>query len=600
MREFSVLRYLKKFSIWILLLAIAGSVGIYIYGKTNQEYTASVVIEYTNDGAADGLTPDGSKIDTDEIYSSTVVTSAQDDLGLTGDAEVIRAGCSVEEVITDEQATKNEALLEQGEDPEFFATTYKVRFVAGGDKSADYARDVLDAIIKNYCTFYTEKYIEQSVLPNGTSELTDKEYDYIDCASVIESTTADMLEYLQIKKDAYPDFRASSTGYTYTDLYDIYEHFYNYEVPSLYAKVLTSGKSTAKDELINRLNNELDEYELAIEDGERQADYLEALMETYTEQNKDAFDYNYNSDDEDTSASDYILNDIEQNDSGADVLTSYDSLLDEYVGIKEQIAQNEVDLRHVNYLLKAFESDKEEKISDEELKQVVDSCIENLNTYYALVKDQGMELNENVSAKNLQMLSSVNVSSAINLKLYIVLAAVFFLIVGVLGAILIGRIIDFVEYFMFVDHTVNMANRARCDQYIAELSRKLLPESMACAYISVSNLKEISDAYGRNVGDEALKEFAEILKAFADAYGFVGYNGAGQYMAFFPECNDNKLEAILAVLKKQVSEFNKRSETYKIKYTCGTAVSTTENIYEARALLKLAIGRNMEKTKKNS
>ena len=44
MKKFELLRYLKKFSILIFLVALLGSVGIYWYADNNQKYTAYAII----------------------------------------------------------------------------------------------------------------------------------------------------------------------------------------------------------------------------------------------------------------------------------------------------------------------------------------------------------------------------------------------------------------------------------------------------------------------------------------------------------------------------------------------------------------------------
>ena len=42
----------------------------------------------------------------------------------------------------------------------YFPDTYKVSLVVDGEQGAGYARNMLDAIIQSYCTYYTEKYVE--------------------------------------------------------------------------------------------------------------------------------------------------------------------------------------------------------------------------------------------------------------------------------------------------------------------------------------------------------------------------------------------------------------------------------------------------------
>ena len=66
MKKFEILRYLKRFSILIFLVALAGAAAIYLYADGRQMYTASVIIRYTNDGISDGYTPDGSELDVNE------------------------------------------------------------------------------------------------------------------------------------------------------------------------------------------------------------------------------------------------------------------------------------------------------------------------------------------------------------------------------------------------------------------------------------------------------------------------------------------------------------------------------------------------------
>ena len=102
MKQFSILRYIRQFSLLILLVALVGSVAIYRYGQSKQRYVASAVIRYTNTGAKDGYTPDGSPLNVEEIYSSTVIDAALRDLGYEANVDSIRSNCYVEEVIPED------------------------------------------------------------------------------------------------------------------------------------------------------------------------------------------------------------------------------------------------------------------------------------------------------------------------------------------------------------------------------------------------------------------------------------------------------------------------------------------------------------------
>ena len=138
MRKFSILRYLKQFSVLIFLFAVIGALAIYFYGMNRQRYIASVLIQYTNDGAKEGYTPDGSPLNVEEIYSSTVIDAALAELGVQAHVDSVRSNCYVEEVIPEKQQKLNEALLEKGEDPSYIADTYRVYYVGDHETGEEY------------------------------------------------------------------------------------------------------------------------------------------------------------------------------------------------------------------------------------------------------------------------------------------------------------------------------------------------------------------------------------------------------------------------------------------------------------------------------
>ena len=107
----------------------------------------------------------------------------------------------------------------------------------------------------------------------------------------------------------------------------------------------------------------------------------------------------------------------------------------------------------------------------------------------------------------------------------------------------------------------------------------------------MDSLSNLSNEYGRAAGDEVLKDFAMILKSFGDLYGFVGYNGSGIFYAFFPGCSPEKSDVILEAIVRQVEKYNNLNPELKIHFTCGKAVSSSDNLFQIRDLLRLAIQR---------
>ena len=150
MNKFNLLRYLSKWKYLIFVVCVLGALLVYKYAMYNQEYTASTVISYTNSDAAKGRTPSGDDLDVTEVYSAAVITNVLEDLNLNIGADAIRSKCRVEGITPPDEETKKEAILEQGEEYEFFPTDYVVSFSVGSEYNKDFARMVLDSIIKNY------------------------------------------------------------------------------------------------------------------------------------------------------------------------------------------------------------------------------------------------------------------------------------------------------------------------------------------------------------------------------------------------------------------------------------------------------------------
>ncbi len=595
MRKFRILRYLKQFSLLILLLAVVGALGIYRYGKNRQRYTASVVIQYTNKGANDGFTPDGSPLNVEEIFSSTVVDAALKDLGYETNIDSIRSNCYVEEIIPETKQKLMDVLLDRGEETSYTPNTYRVYFVGGSRTSENYAWNVLDAIIKNYCEFYTEKYVEQRLQNNGATALEREDYDFIESAQVLEDSVSQMVDYLMAQKTSWPYFRSITTGYTYSDLYNIYNFLYSYEIPSLYATIIANAETSDIEVLVNRLMKDREDLELMIENQQGQADHLKSLIDTYSDRNKEMMDYHYHNSSNQEVGTEYILKDVEHGHDDADKETTYDELIQEYVNLCISIQNRKIEKEHNEYLLSVFDvamdTDNRKVFSTEEIQAKIDHCVDLVNTYYTDVEETGHELNRYLSADYLTMVTSITVSTAVNMKLYIVIAVVLFTMVGVVCAVLLGRLLDFIDYFLYVDKTVGLPNRAKCDTYIEDHSVKLLKENYACLSLKMTSLNEISTNFGRSAGDGVLKDFGLILKSFGDLYGFVGYNGAGSFMAFFPDCPANKLDVMIEAIGHQVEEYNKLNQGHEIRFICGKAVSDVDSTFDIRGLLRLAMQR---------
>ena len=567
MKKFEILRYLKRFSMLIFLLTMAGAAMIYLYAQGKQQYTASVVLKYTNDGIKDGYAPDGSDLDVNEIYSSTVIAQAMDSLGASGRLTTVRSNCSVTPIISEEQEKINDALIEKGEEVTYFPDTSKVSLVVDGKMGGSYARNMLDAIMQSYCTYYTEKYVEQKLSLNPSRNLLDNGYDYYECVRILENDTNDMHDFLLAKRESYPNFRSSQTGYTYKDLCAIYSELKKYEIPKLYAYVLDGPQIRDGKILQEFIANSIADSQNSEEVGTQQRSEIERLIASYVEKNAGILK-SYFTEGGDNVSSNYILGTIEDAGAGEKAITTYDNLILELVGIDKTIAADKIDRQFLEETLTAFQNVSFGGTEEEhtQMEQMINDYENELQEYYEIVNTSSKELNLYISADYLKMVSSVRVAPSINIKLYIMLALVLFFVIGCCGAVLLGRMSDIVDYLLYVDKKTGLPNREKLNIYIGEMAGKVLPEAFTCFTLNLDNLSELTKRFGYTVGDGVLKDFAGLVQLMGDTEGMRGYNGIGRFVVFFEECSSKKAAAMIRILDNQVEEYNSLNPEYPIRH----------------------------------
>ncbi len=592
MQKFDLLRYFKRFGLLVLAVTIVGTALVYVYCSRNQNYTAKATIRYTNENINEGMNPDGTELDVNEIYSSTVIAQAMDSLGIDESMNIIRSSCYVNGIIPEEEKIKQEALLDKGEEVVYTPDMYEVGLTVGGSKGSSYASNVLDAILQSYFTVYTEKHVEEQLEINPSYNLLQKGYDFYEAIWILENDTNEMYNHLKKKKDKYPDYRSSVTGYSYADLCDIYKEFIDYVIPSLYAKVIDGPQVIDGDVLRKSLTNQIKEMNRTEKTNSDRRDYLYKIIVNYSDKNKDMLEYHYSKDGKGTET-DYILKQVEENDHHADVEIEYDKLINEYVDLDKSIRKSVIDRKYKEYLLSVFgeigSGSSGTEAQHEELSALINNYEKKLYEYYDIVSETSREFNNVLSAEYLKMYNSITVKASINTNMYLAIGFVFFLVAGIVLAIVFGRAGDFAKFILYTDKKTGLANREQIDIFIDEMSKDILPDNYACIYVLYSSLFDHTQKYGYKVADKILKDFAGLVNAMGDENSFVGYNGAGRFVIFTPQCNAKRADTIIDVFDTQIQEYNNINPDYKMEYKAVYAITTDEGNYEIRGILRAAM-----------
>ena len=600
MKSFNIIRYLKKWWPLIALMSFCAGVFFMRYATSNQSYTAQSIIKYNYSKAEEGKTPSGEDLDVSEIFSSTVVKEAIENLGLTVNVDTIRSGGTVTGIVPDDVTKTQEAKIDKGEDvEEYHSTEYIVKLSVSSEYSTEYVRTMLDEILSCYFANFGEKYVDYSTIPNNAAALDGQGYDYIEQAEILNDTVAEITANLGNCQAAHPEFVSSTTGLSLSDLLDEYNYVSDVEIPYLFSEIL-GGKLTQNREVL--LKKYQERYNTYVMDGDVDSEKVAAVLEviqSYGNKNKDGSLYYQrgarSGTDDDTGG--FVLSDVYEEDTNIDRTTVYDNLISDYVTILNRQSNNVIDAAYCQYIINVFQgasdssdvSDENQAFTDQAVEQEIAALQGRLNTLYETLSLTMKEYNEYCGAVNLGVLASTTVSEKINVKLYILLGVAVFFILGICGAILLGRIQDFVEYLFFTEQSLDMPNRTACDLFIRNNSSRVLPDDTVCVVVELANLSQINTVYGRERGNAMLTQFADFLKEASATCGTVYYNGGQQFIGFFDQCRMEDAESFADYFHRLIAAYNAESTEATYQYVIGISESKANNAYSIRALLREAL-----------
>lgn len=616
MRKFELLRYLKRWMPMIVLFFVIMTAGAFRALEKRQSYEASSVIKYSNEGAADGLAPDGERIDVSEIYSSANMARVMENLGLSYDRnslDVLCSGITVTPIIEQQDENIRDAVNKEGEEYTIQPTAYIVSCTLDSSGSAALARNILNELLDVYFSDYSNKHINVGQIDNRMKELADTDYDFLEMVEMVETQLADTVDSLHTRYMRAQDFRSVNTGYSFADLRDQFSLLREVDVPQLYALILGNQITKDRKVLINKYQNRIANYELSSAKAQENIQDILEVINSYVDKMRESGNTDLDSE--------YILGDVYEDERMADDggnyrptnrTVQYDTLLRSWVSSHNDWDYAEIDAAYCRYIISVY-SDKgtgaetagqeasgsgeagaeaagsgSDRVTAEDIQSRISHMLARMNELYEIVNETSVEYNEYLGAANIRILSSAAVSSAFNMKLYQAVIAVFFLVIGCCGAIVLGRAGDILEYLFLKDSMTGCMNRVSCDNYIQRNEQRLLSVNMCCMSLQITNQRELNQIYGRKGADDVLKEFGRVLQ---EVFGsrknsFIAYNGSGQFMVFFEKTSQ---ENVMQEAGRLSIILMQSLDDYSVSYQMGAVNAGEEALFWIRGLISGAV-----------
>lgn len=629
MKEFKLLTYIRKYRILIVLASLLMGVLFYTYFSGRQTYTSSAIIQYRNSDAVNGMAADGTEIDTTEIYSAEVITKVFEKLGMSYDEnnmDAIRANVHVEPMQSEEEAAVQEALNEKGEVSEEKPTMYLVSYTVGNkdvQNAAGFSKQILNTMLNVYVETYAKNHVNSEVPLYSVEGVYDRNYDYIEMVELLDQSVERALEQLEYKTDG--EFRSSNTGYTFADLRREFSLLKRMDIPNMYAYVLGNQVTKDQDKLLSKYENRIRTSTLQNDASLSESNGINEIIASYVAMMRGSNNTDF--------TTDYILHDVYEdyykNEEGEvqekreiDPTTEYDDLMNNYVSERTAFEGTLIDIAYYRYILDVFSGNVSEDsgvtvsagdpsaetvtfdtqggkqveiVSSEETQNTAYQMIKTLNEkvdfLYQTTLTTNEEYNRFAGAKNIAILTDTHTGASLNLLVYAALAVILFGMIGCVLAVVVGRSLEILEYYAYIDKKLNIANRAGCDRYIAKYSRTMLPSDFVCISIRMPDIGEKNKKYGREKCDRMMTDFCKILREILPSGKvFIANNGLGQFVCFLEHSDQEQARAYVQELGRRCAEYNKEQEC-KVAYTCGISVSSISQIYDIRKLMIDSIGK---------
>ncbi len=612
MKNFQILRYLKKLLPIIVVFCVLATYAINYKLKSSNTYVASEVIHYNDPAAEQGLTPTGSKLDVNEIKSSAIMSKVVERMGLTGvySVDSLISRISITPLPDADKVAQKEAKLEEGEEYIYEPSTYIVSFTARNNEGSVFARTILDETLDVYFAEYSQKYVNVAPANNVIDKVESENYDYIELVELIDTGVDQTLSTLYQRMDQNPYYRATGTGVSFSDLADDFNYLRSVRLSSLFSKIykyqITKNKTVLVADYTTRIdNNNIQNVkeESIINDT---VDVINAYVEKMRESGNTNITY------------EYILDTVHDKNllevTSGDQTVTYDELIYSWRDHNESKEHLIIDTAYSNYIIDTFSactgkcnngeclsSDKTcTEIHNEnyetiktEIDTEIKSLITDLSALYNTTMKTNDEYNQYLGASYISVLSSASVKPSVNVALYTIIAFFFLIFLCCGGAIVLGRIGDIINYIFYTDHLTEFNNRAYFDKYLKSMDKKLLDDGTVYAMVDISNLIYINTEYNRQVGDDIIKIFTSFLKeAFGKTTAEFIYNGNGSFVILVKDSDYITVEDILRVFSLRLNE-REEYKNIRIEYKIGIAETFKEN-QTARKLLSEAIKNKKE------
>ena len=288
--------WLKITLITLAVCAAAGLIlAVILWNASPGRTGVSSSIDFSFEGAAEGMAPNGYRFDLSGLQSDEVLEAALKNAGVEGTytadqirSSMIIAGVYPKDIV--EQMTGYQSLLtgDAGKISagDYHATLYSVTLYNDFDKSIsrENLEKILEAVMTEFRAYFEKTYAMFMAKDSMLENLSD--YDYPQQLEVLGGAVSRNREYADEMAEKHPDFMISREGFA--DIAARYENLESTDLERLNGLVTMNALAKNTDRIVAQYENQITVLKIRLQELQTEAQNVDTLVDQY---NKDGIIY---------------------------------------------------------------------------------------------------------------------------------------------------------------------------------------------------------------------------------------------------------------------------------------------------------------------
>ena len=220
-KELIMTLYRNKYLIAIITLVILFTSLVFSVYLNNASKEAQILIDINHTKIKEGKNPDGSAFDPYDIVAPFVLKDVIDALDMTETVSIndIRSKTVIEPLVPDSIQKKREFLLEkEGETLQYHPDEFLLTVTTGGSIDDQLAVQIANQIVDSYMNYFTQEYINATIVTNRLINFNTEDYDYADISNVLHMQLEDIIAFNERIHQMDPSFRSKETGFSFNEI----------------------------------------------------------------------------------------------------------------------------------------------------------------------------------------------------------------------------------------------------------------------------------------------------------------------------------------------------------------------------------------------